>query len=449
LNILQVNYYDNIGGSARIGWYLFNRYRQLGHNSYLAAGLKTCQNAHVLEIPNDNYRNLWANFWNKAEKAFNLQWKLRLLPGCARLMAALGEPYRWKERQKGIEDFHFPATRCLLDLTPERPQILHAHNLHGNYFFFDMTVLPILSHSVPTIVTLHDEWMMTGHCVYTLGCERWRIGCGRCPDLTIYPAIKRDATDFNSLRKREIYKKSRLYVATPSKWLMDRARESILSPAIVDARVIHNGVDLGIFQPKDRLWARQSLELPANAWIVIFVGHFTHSNRFKDYQTVKDAFLRFSARSTSQESILLCVGEEGEDHHFGSALIRFVGYTKDMQELAKYYCAADVLTHAAHTDNFPNTVIEALACGTPVIGTAVGGVPEQIEEGVTGFLVPAADSEAMSVRITDLHRDRNLWQRMGHNAAEIARKRFSIERMGDEYLAWYHEILQGEGGEGY
>jgi glycosyltransferase involved in cell wall biosynthesis len=69
-------------------------------------------------------------------------------------------------------------------------------------------------------------------------------------------------------------------------------------------------------------------------------------------------------------------------------------------------------------------------------------VPEQIEEGVTGFLVSAADSEAMSARLADLHRDRSLWQKISHNAAETARTRFSIERMGSDYLAWYHEILQ-------
>lgn len=440
LNILQLNYFDNVGGAARISWYLFNRYRQLGHDCRLAVGIKTTEDPDVFEIPNDSYRNLWAGFWSKAEKYF-LKRKFRFLPGGARLMAAFGEPRRWKERREGIEDFHFPATPHLFSLSPVQPDIFHAHNLHGYHPFFDLRALPSLSRQVPTVITLHDEWMMTGHCAYTLGCERWRIGCGQCPDLTIYPSIEKDATCLNSLRKKKIYQMSRLFVATPSKWLMDRAKNSILRDAMTNSRVIHNGVDLAIFHPGDRFLARQFLNLPADGWIVLFVGHLTHSHRFKDYSTVKEAFLKFSQNSRDTPNILVCVGEEGTEERTDNASIRFIGYQNDMRKLAEYYRSADVLTHAAHIDNFPNTVLEAMACGTPVIGTAVGGVPEQIEDGTTGFLVPAADPPIMAARLAELKRDNALQSKMAYNCSETARRRFGIDRMAEAYLAWYQEIL--------
>ena len=105
---------------------------------------------------------------------------------------------------------------------------------------------------MPTVLTLHDAWLLSGHCAHSFDCERWKTGCGECPDLTIEPAIRRDATADNWVRKRDIYARSRLYVATPSPWLMGRVEQSMLAPAVEQARVIPNGVDLSVFRPADK-----------------------------------------------------------------------------------------------------------------------------------------------------------------------------------------------------
>jgi glycosyltransferase involved in cell wall biosynthesis len=442
VNILQACFYDNVGGASRIAWYLLEEYGRRGHDSRLAVGRKVSGNPAVFEIPNDDYRNRWVRAWARAEKAFREKWRLRFLPGMARLLAMLGEPGRCRDLLLGRENFGYPATSRLLDIAPRTPHVLHAHNLHGHSFYFDLGALSGLSARTPTFVTLHDEWLMTGHCAYSLGCERWRTGCGRCPDLSRYPRILRDATDYNWRQKRSIYRASRLHIAAPSRWLLRRAEESILRYSMTGSRVIHNGVDLSVFRPGDRRAARAALQFPADARIVLFVGHLTRSNPFKDYATVRDAFLRFAASSTKGKNILLCVGEKGKDEYMGSTLIRNVGYMTNMRELAAHYSAADVLAHAAHMDNFPNTILEALGCGTPVVGTAVGGVQEQIDDGVTGFLVPPRDPGAMAARLSELCRDRDLWRRMSGSAADAALRRFGIERMADEYLDWYREVLE-------
>jgi len=99
--------------------------------------------------------------------------------------------------------------------------------------------------------------------------------------------------------------------------------------------------------------------------------------------------------------------------------------------------------HAARADTIPTTVLEALACGTPVVATAVGGIPEQIEDGITGYLTPPGDAEAMAGRVVGLLEDEGLRQRMSEQAAEDARKRFDLERQAQEYLNWYEGILNG------
>jgi glycosyltransferase involved in cell wall biosynthesis len=102
--------------------------------------------------------------------------------------------------------------------------------------------------------------------------------------------------------------------------------------------------------------------------------------------------------------------------------------------------AADLYTHPARADNCPTTVLEALARGTPVVASAVGGIPEQVVEGRTGFLVPVGDARALAGRVLALLAGEELWVRMGRQAAgDVAR--FGGKRMVGEYLAFYDEIL--------
>jgi len=87
------------------------------------------------------------------------------------------------------------------------------------------------------VLTLHDAWLLAGHYAHSFDCNYWKIGCGSCPDLSIYPVIRRDATAYNWQRKAEIYRTSRLYAFTPSQWLMDWVNQSMLKPGAVASKV--------------------------------------------------------------------------------------------------------------------------------------------------------------------------------------------------------------------
>src|SRR5262249_17502046 len=383
LRIMLVSTADLGGGAENSAWNLYKKYRSNGHKSWLAVGRKRTNDPNVLAIPNESARSAWAKFWIRRstdlESLRNRFPKARQLQGLCR---CIGEPRRWLDLKLGHEDFHYPGTWNLLELT-EPPDIIHCYNLHRDYF--DLRALPWLSQKQPVILDLRDAWLLSGHCAHSFGCERWKTGCGQCPDLRIYPSIPRDGTAYNWERKRRIFARSRFYVAAPSQWLMRKVCESMLAPAIIESHVIPTGIDLSIFHRSDKRRIRSQLQIPQNAKVLLFAANGVRRNIWKDFATMREAVRMCSERFRERESLLfIALGENGPPEQIGEARVQFVPHLNNPSEVATYYQAADLYLHAATADTFPRAVLEALACGTPVVATNVGGIPEQISnlEGV-------------------------------------------------------------------
>ncbi len=439
MNILQVSTSDLGGGAERCAWSLFQQNRSRGYHSWLAVGHKRSSDPDVLEIPRP-IRTTWDRglFYSIEKPLMPLEGRIRGIWRLRSWLHTLAGGWPEVERQLGREDFNFPGSRSLLQLPPRKPDLIHAHNLHGRYF--DLRILPYLSRQAPLVLTLHDAWLLSGHCAHSFDCERWRTGCGHCPDLTIPRSIKRDATARNWKRKRQILEHSRLFVVTPSHWLMERVRQSMLEP--IDARVIPNGVDLNMFHPANQSAARTKLGLPGEASILLFAANGGRHNPFKDYDTIEQALMQLGQRDLKKQLILLVLGGDASDEQIGCIHVRHVPFQAEPYHVARYYQAADIYIHAAKADNFPYTVLEALACNAPVVATAVGGIPEQIVDGETGFLVPPREPSAIAARVGQLIDDESLCHRMGARAAESAREHFDLERQADSYLSWYGEVIE-------
>jgi len=440
-SILQVSASDIGGGAEKIAYDLYRSYQIRGYNSFLAVGEKILDEANVLLIPNDNYKP-WKRFWfqiaDQLTPNIGIEKREKLMRRF--LKYVLAQPQRFiKQRLLGYEYFDLKGTQDILNLPPTKPSILHCHNLHGNYF--DLRLIPKFSQELPLILTLHDAWLLSGRCAHSFDCDRWQTGCGNCPDLTIPPKFEYDNSAYNWQRKQKIYQNSKLYIATPSQWLMDKVKKSILNTAVLESRVIPNGVDLSIFYPSNKVKVRTELDIPINAKVILFAANGIRKNYWKDYQTMQTSVALLAERLPNVNILFIALGEESPSTKIGQAIVKFVPYTKDPRTVAKYYQSADVYIHAARADTFPNVVLEALACGTPVVATKVGGIAEQIENGKTGFLVSVGDALAMADSVQNLIVNDTLYNQISEQAAQVADKKFSLERMVDDYLGWYQHIL--------
>jgi glycosyltransferase involved in cell wall biosynthesis len=385
--VLQVSTADRGGGAEAVALELHRGLRGRGHEAWLAVGYRRTDEDGVLEIGGAGSRR----------------------------RRALSDPGVLLDALRGHEDFRFPASRRVLELPPEPPDVLQLHNLHGGYF--DLRVLPELARRVPTVATLHDAWLLTGHCAHPFGSDGWLRGCGNCPHLDTYPALQRDGTAFNLARKRALYEGIELTVVTPSRWLMDMVERSVLAGAAVRGEVIPNGVDLTMFAPGDRLEARSALGVAPDAKLVVFAAQGGPANRFKDYPTLAAALERLP----DIEGVAL-----GEP-------------PVPPTEVACWLRAADLYVHPSRADTFPSGVLEALAVGTPVVASAVGGIPEQLSE-ETGVLVEPGDAAGLAAAIERLLADGELRARMSAAATADARTRFSLDRQLDAYLALYDRL---------
>jgi glycosyltransferase involved in cell wall biosynthesis len=449
LRILLVSTADTGGGAELSASNLFHFYRKHGHSVQMAVGRKLTADPDVIAIGNDDSRNRWARFWiQAADQLEPFTDQVRGTYRLRELLLSVGEPVRQFEIARGHEDFHFPDTSRLLQSAYD---IVHCYNLHGAYF--DLRVLPLLSRRQPVILDLRDAWLLSGHCSHSLGCERWRSGCGNCPDLTLYPALRRDGTAFNWRRKQRIFSNSQLFVATPSRWMLQKVRESMLAPTVRDARVIPTGIDLSIFQPSSKERSRAELSIPVGAKVLLFVANGGRRNMWKDYRVLASAFSRLVERHKREKIVLIALGDKKVGDANGQLDIRFAPHVRDPVEVAKYYQAADLYVHAAVADTFPRVILEALACGTPVVATGVGGIPEQIQDldeahkspageaNPTGVVVAPGDAEAMARGIERLLFDAELRRRLGENAVADSRVRFDLQKQATRYLEWYKELI--------
>jgi glycosyltransferase involved in cell wall biosynthesis len=298
-----------------------------------------------------------------------------------------------------------------------------------------------LSPDQPVVWTLHDMHAMTGGCHFSDGCDRFTQGCGSCPQL---PTVRKPTDQANDLSrqyflaKQAAFSKVNLHIVAPSRWLLACAKSS---PLLASARSFHHvpyGISLDEYYPMDRREARARLGIDPNATLVCF-GAMDVSARRKGGRHLVQA-LSHLADLPGVEGLVFGSGElpVGEGpmpklHH--------VGPVNGLLAQRAVYGAADVFVLPSLEDNLPLTGLEAMACGTAVVGFDAGGIPDYVRPGQTGLLARTGDGDDLGGRLRELVMDPDRAAEMGRQARKLIEREYAAEREAAAYESLYGDLL--------
>ena len=331
-----------------------------------------------------------------------------------------------------ISSFNIINNQLCLDA-----DLLNLHCIHEDFFIY--LLLPLLTENKPAVFTLHDMWAFTGHCAYSYDCDRWKIGCGKCPYPDSSPSIKRDGTRWEWKLKNWAYNRSNLTIVTNSKWLMEQAKQSMLNRLPIYN--IPYGIDTEAYQPLDTEQCRLLLGIPTGKKVLMFGAEKLNDPR-KGGDLLHKA-LQSLPESLKAETVLLLLGGNGQAlaDITGFQTLN-LGYLSNERLMAIAYSAADLFLFPTRADTFGLVSIESQACGTPVVSFRVGGVPEHVRPGITGYLAEPEDAEDFRDGIVQLLEDQPLRSYMSHQCREIAVKEYSLELYAQRYMDLYRQLLQ-------
>lgn len=350
----------------------------------------------------------------------------RLIPGC------------WRGRRDRFT-VHRLLERALRSLQPD---VINLHNLHwASWRGWSPEMATVCATHAPTVWTLHDMWSFTGRCAYSESCRKFLQGCdASCPTPNEYPALPPgEIAGAWSDRRRLFTSGLRLTAVTPSRWLAVEAQHGFWAGHRVE--VIPNGLRLDVYKPAERELARKALGIETAGPVLLMAGQ-TITDRRKGGELLVAALSSLNARPLTILTLgsgRLPVNFEGICHHS-------LGHIDHERTLALAYSAADLFVHPSLADNLPNVVAEAIACGTPVAGFPVGGMPEMVRAGHTGWLArevsPAALAETLELALSELTRGVNL------RAAcrSVAEQEYGHERQVGRYVALFQSLCSPESG---
>jgi glycosyltransferase involved in cell wall biosynthesis len=313
------------------------------------------------------------------------------------------------------------------------PDILHLHWV-GHGFMQPETLRGL---KCPIIWTLHDMSPMTGGCYYSGGCQKYKTTCETCP--TLVTTRGADLSTRVMRRKRSSWNDLDLTIVSPSRWLASCAASSSLHSSR-RIEVIPYGISKDTFQPWPKSLARQMLGLPFGVELVLF-GAAGLADPRKGFAYLKAALL--GLRSTRPNLQLVVFGGELQQNQIDDLGIpvHSLGKIGDELTTAIAYSAADVFVAPSLEDNLPNTVLEASMCGTPVVAFRVGGIPDLVEDGVTGLLVEPRSTGDLSKAICHVIEHVEMRHEMGLMARKKAVREFSLEQQASKYNLLYRQIV--------
>jgi glycosyltransferase involved in cell wall biosynthesis len=344
----------------------------------------------------------------------------------ARDLLSQAAAHGWETSYLPSEEVAGTPEDLLRRLQAFAPDVVHAHCFYNSW---PPGVLKRIATVWPVAFTLHDVYA-----VNQWGTECWECShnpyCWACPALPV-PKRWYSVYRVRSRREREAaWRGLRAHVIHPTEWMLRRTSRTAI--AALPSSVIPYGIDTGAFAPDAR--ARADLGL-GEAPVVLSVGSmYSPLDDRKGFAVLVDAFRTIVRREVPAARLVIVGRLFGIESSDGITVEPAV----DREKLRKWYAASDVFALPSLGDNAPLAVLEAMASGIPVVATTVGGIPEEVDAGTTGLLVPPRDAEQLGRALVLLLRDRGRRAAMG-----AAGRTRAIERFGRDRAWAAHEALYG------
>jgi len=349
---------------------------------------------------------------------FGLDWETRIHAALTRITGWTGcfSPLSTHRLLKFMEDF--------------QPDVIHLHEPHA-YFVNLKPLFPYLvEKNIPLVYTFHCDFAYTGKCGYAYECENWKAGCGNCPKLREYPkTLWFDHTAAMLREKVELMNSiQNLRITAPSKWLADRAAQSLLKDR--DVWVVYNGIDTQhVFYPRKNTHLRKKHDLKDEK-IVLAVAPDLMSNR-KGGRWV----LKLAEEMSADNVKFILIGVDDLTEQFPPNVIA-LGRTSNQQELAEYYSLADCFVICSEKETFSMPCAESLCCGTPVAGFCCGA-PETVFMPPTAEFVGFGDISALSKEVRNYLSAQFDREKIATQAGSL----YSKNTMYHQYLSIYWELM--------
>lgn len=295
---------------------------------------------------------------------------------------------------------------------------------------------------VPVVWTLHDMWAFTGGCHYDYGCGRYVESCGACPLLG--SGVDHDLSRLVWALKKSAWKNLHLTIVTPSRWLADcAAKSSLLAGRRIE--VIPNGLNLDQYRPVDQQYARRKLGLPEDVRLVLSGAVAATSDERKGFAYLQRALRQLGLRAGNRKVAVAVFGTSEAPAGWvdGDLQTFWLGDISNEEKLVQAYAAADVFLAPSLQDNLPNTVVEAMACGTPTVAFDIGGMPDIIEHERTGYLAKPYDPDQLAAGLDWLlGADRQLCREIRLRCRKRTAELFDLGTAAKRYVALYESVLR-------
>ena len=311
--------------------------------------------------------------------------------------------------------------------------VLHLHWVQGEM----LSIADIARICKPIVWTLHDMWAFCGAEHYTSD-HRWRDGYRH--DNRPEHESGFDLNRWTWQRKRKLWRRP-LQIVCPSHWLADCVRSSALM-ADWPVAVIPNPIDTERWQPIDQRLARQLLGLPQDCLLLLFGAMGGGSDPRKGFDLLSAALAQLCRESSLHDIQLVIFGQLAPESPPKLGFpVHYTGHLHDDLSLRALYSAADVMVIPSRQDDFPNTGLEAHACGTPVVAFNTGGLPDIVEDRVTGALAEQFEPASLAASIRWVLEDPQRLQQLGAAARSRTERLWSPARVSGLYAELYQQLI--------